>query len=65
MQKNIQENISSDDKKLIESMVKECAPYSASQLVRITHNQLPWKEAFVEYQNNPISAASIKKFFSE
>lgn len=65
VQKNIQENISSDDKKLIESIVKECVPYSASQLVRITYSQLPWKEAFVEYQNNPISAASLKKFFSE
>lgn len=61
----VQETTSSEDEKLIKSIVDECSDYSASQLVRITHNQAPWKDAFVLYQNNVISSESIKKYFSE
>ena len=54
------------DQTLINEVVDECAKYSASALVDITHHQTPWIEAYnrVGY-NNVISKESIKAYFTE
>ena len=56
-------NILVNDKNRIERIVDECAPYSASQLVDITHHQTPWLMAYVPYRSNIISKESIRDFF--
>lgn len=53
------------DKKLIDEMVDQCASYSASALVEITHNQEPWNNAYEKYCNNVISQESIKEYFEK
>lgn len=53
------------DKKMINEIVDECANYSASYLVEITHNQDPWNDAYERYCNNVISNDSIKEYFEK
>lgn len=48
---------------LINGIIDECAGYSASALVDITHHQSPWEDAYQKYCNNKISNRSIKEFF--
>ena len=57
--------IPNDDASIIDSIVDECGEYSASALVQITHNQAPWKDAYIPRFNNVITKNSIKKYFSE
>lgn len=54
-----------EDQELINEIVDECARYSASTLVDITHNQSPWLEAYDPGCNNVISQKSIKDYFTE
>ena len=59
-------SIRSEDMDRINSIVDECSEYSASQLVEITHNQSPWRDAYYKPGvNNEITPDSIKSFFSE
>lgn len=37
--------------------------YSAYQLSNMTHNEAPWKNAYVERENNKITIESMKDFF--
>ena len=53
------------DKDLINEMVDQCAKYSASSLVEITHNQDPWNNVYEKYCNNTITNDSIKQFFEK
>ncbi len=53
------------DKNLIDDVIDECAKYSASKLVEITHNQDPWKNAYHSRYRTTISNDSIKSFFEE
>lgn len=57
--------ISESDQYLIDDIVDQCAEYSASTLVEITHRQTPWKKAYVPGRNRIISKHSIKEFFEE
>ena len=57
--------ISEADKKIIDDMVDECAKYSASELVEITHRQKPWKQAYSKGPNTVISCTKIKEYFLE
>lgn len=57
--------ISEDDKRLINSVVDKLIGYSAATLVNVTHNQAPWKNAYVRGYNNPISNHSIRAFFED
>lgn len=59
------EFIDDDDKELIDEMIKYGAPYTASQLVAITHNQAPWKRAYMRSFNNEITKESIYEYFKE
>ncbi|MCQ2322537.1 MAG: DUF4065 domain-containing protein [Bacteroidales bacterium] len=56
---------SCEDQGLIDGIIDECAKYSASTLVEITHNQAPWKDAYRPYCNAFISNESIKNYFKE
>ena len=56
-------NIAASDATLIDEIVSECSNYSASELVEITHNQMPWLDAYKKYCNNEITTESIKKYF--
>lgn len=51
------------DYKMIQNIIDQCGPYSASYLVEKTHNQAPWKNAYVKYCNNPITNDEIKAYF--
>lgn len=55
--------ISGDDKKLLDNMIEQCNQHSANDLVRITHGQAPWQNAYNRGFNNIISKESIKNFF--
>lgn len=59
----IERNVLLDDG-LINGMVDECAKYTPSQLVEITHKQTPWMEAYRHGMNRIISKDAIKEYFS-
>lgn len=58
------DSISENDKKLINGVVDKFADYSATDLVLITHNQSPWKDAYVPHMNNEITTDAIKEYFN-
>lgn len=58
-------SISESDQELINGIVDECAQYSASELVDITHRQTPWKSAYKAGYNQTITPKSIRNFFKE
>lgn len=57
--------IKTEDKELINSVIDKFADYSATDLVSITHNQAPWKDAYNPYGNHIISNESIRRYFEE
>lgn len=59
------QRIRPEDQSMINGIVEEAAKYSAAQLVQITHNQTPWKNAYRKGFNNEISNAAILDFFEE
>lgn len=61
----VSQMISPSDKKLLNGIIDECAKYSASALVEITHNQTPWIDAYEPNWNNEIKPESIKNYFQE
>ena len=52
------------DKELIDSVVDKFSEYSASDLVRLTHNQQPWIDAYSKNKNNEISRKAIEDYFN-
>lgn len=61
--KGAKAKIYEEDQRIMDEILKECAPYSASSLVDITHNQDPWVDAYERYCNNVISIESIEEYF--
>ena len=59
------EKISPADQEKINSIIQQAAGYSAAQLVQITHNQAPWKNAYRQGFNNQISNKAILEYFKE
>lgn len=55
--------IKDKDKRIIQEMIEECNKFSAIELVNITHNQAPWKDVFIKYQNNKIENEEIRNYF--
>lgn len=55
-------NLPAYDKSLIDQILDQCAKFSTTALVSITHHQDPWINARNSF-NNIISLESIKKFF--
>ena len=54
-----------EDKEIADSIIDDCSSYSASELVEITHNQTPWKNAYRQSKGGLISNDSIRTFFEE
>lgn len=59
------EIISEEDKERIEAVVDKFSEYSASDLVRLTHIQKPWIDAYVPNRNNEITIESIGVYFND
>ena len=57
-------SIPSDEKEIIEDVVRVCDKYTPGQLVEITHNQLPWRNAYNSGMNNVITVQSMIKFLN-
>ena len=62
---NADELILKKDRKIINEMVDQCAHYTASALVEITHNQDPWVKAYEKYCNNVIEKEDIQQYFEK
>jgi len=56
--------IKENDRKMIEAVVDKFADYSATDLVKITHHQDPWKIAYTPGFNNVIELKSIREYFN-
>lgn len=54
-----------EDKRLIDSVVDKYSEYLASDLVRLTHKQKPWMDAYEPNKNNEITIAAIEEFFND
>lgn len=52
------------DKVLINKVIDKFADYSATDLVSLTHRQLPWIDAYAPYQNNEITIKAIREYFN-
>ena len=58
--------ISQSARKLMDGIITQCAQYSASTLVDITHSQSPWIDAYNHPgHNNPITNDSIMNYFRQ
>lgn len=57
--------ISKKDRKYIEEVLDKFANYSATDLVTITHNQDPWRDAYEPNMNNEITVDAIRKYFND
>lgn len=55
--------INEKDRAIISSVVDKFSKYSASDLVKLTHNQAPWRSAYEKYMNNEITNESIRGYF--
>lgn len=53
------------DRDLINEVIDSARQYSTNELVEITHDQSPWKDAYIRGWNNTISKESIKEYFIE
>ena len=56
---------SEEDKKLIDGIICQCVKYSALELMKMTHNQAPWQNAYRPYRSEKITNESIRKYFME
>ena len=56
--------ILADDIEIMDGIIDECAKYSASKLVEITHSQAPWIKAYRTF-DKIITPESIKHYFEE
>ncbi len=57
--------ICEDDKAIINGVVDKFSDYSATDLVTLTHNQAPWKDAYEPHKNKEITIDAIRRYFSE
>lgn len=64
VEKEYKDPITPEDSKTIDSVIDEFKNYSASDLVRLTHSQLPWKSAYNSGHNEVISKNSIRSYFN-
>lgn len=56
--------IADEDKALIEKVVDKFADYSATDLVSLTHRQLPWINAYAIDKNNEIKLTALREYFN-
>lgn len=58
------EKILPEDRKIIDTVVKDFAPYSAATLVEITHQQDPWRDAYSRDNHNLITTQAISNYYN-
>lgn len=58
------ENLGAENRAHIDTVIDLFADRTAQELVRITHNQTPWIDAYEPYANNLISIDAIRAYFS-
>lgn len=56
--------ISSNDRQRINTVLNTFADYSATALVDLTHNQAPWRDAYIPNMNNLITIEAIRRYFN-
>ncbi len=56
--------IETEDKPKIDEMIQSCGAYSATELVNITHNQRPWKDAYGRGYNMEITNNAILEYYN-
>lgn len=56
-------SINAEHRSAIDRIIDHFKDHAASDLVYITHNQKPWKDAFKKGQNTEISIESIRSYF--
>ena len=56
--------ISETDKTLIDAVIEKFKYYTATDLVKITHNQRPWQEANARKYNREITKNSLREYFN-
>lgn len=61
--RNFSTSITPSDQKMIDEILNDCAKFSTSSLVDVTHSQTPWQEARRNPYNNEITLASIYRYF--
>lgn len=54
-----------EDRNKIRNVLNIFKDYSATSLVDLTHNQAPWKNAYVPGMNNIITLDSIRRYFND
>lgn len=57
------EVISKEHRNMIATVVSSFKEYSATDLVKLTHMQAPWKKAYSRYKNREITTESIREYF--
>lgn len=58
-----EEKIYVSDQRIADEILSLCAPYTARELVGITHKQMPWLNVYEKGCNNIISKKSIEEYF--
>lgn len=56
--------ISKRDKKLINDIVDKFRAYSTSELVKLTHNQAPWRKSYIPGHHAIITKETIRDYFN-
>lgn len=56
--------INNNDRQRINFVLNTFADYSATSLVDLTHNQAPWREAYIPGMNNLITLDAIRRYFN-
>lgn len=57
------DEIRREDKKLIDAVIERFRTYSATDLVKVTHSQRPWQEAFKRGINREIKNEELRSYF--
>lgn len=55
--------IDDNSKYIIDDILEQCAKYTTTQLVAITHNQSPWRNAYKNGTNTQISVGALREYF--
>lgn len=55
--------IKENDKKIINAVVDKFSECSANYLVKVTHKQKPWKDAYAKGSNSKITQESLRSYF--
>lgn len=61
----VSKSFTKSDLEFIDSILDIFKPYTASDLVNMTHQESPWKDAFAQGRNQIIPFSSLSRFFNE